>query len=241
MPCCRISSGRPDWCLVSHQLAPSVTETTFICAASTWDMKGRPSCFWFLPLWLLFHLMSASYQTESLSSTDGFIVVRQRGRDSQGRLLTTGRFVLWLTGLIWRNLTVWQLHITAFYSSSLSKKNVIHLYVFKSLNSRKLPSGPDIRLWLLPQIFIGNQNHDTPELRSVGPFLTRFVRVYPERATNEGLGLRLELLGCELDGEWQTNAYPIWLIKLSIISFKIQQGRFNLIKIHEVFWYFLIF
>uniref|UniRef100_A0A3Q1EG04 Neuropilin n=1 Tax=Acanthochromis polyacanthus TaxID=80966 RepID=A0A3Q1EG04_9TELE len=50
-----------------------------------------------------------------------------------------------------------------------------------------------------PKIFIGNQNHDTPELRSTGPLLTRFVRIYPERATNEGLGLRLELLGCELD------------------------------------------
>lgn len=52
-----------------------------------------------------------------------------------------------------------------------------------------------------PQIFAGNQNHDTPELRAVGPLLTRFVRIYPERATNEGLGLRLELLGCELEGE----------------------------------------
>ncbi|KAM7400098.1 hypothetical protein PAMA_004681 [Pampus argenteus] len=50
-----------------------------------------------------------------------------------------------------------------------------------------------------PKIFSGNQNHDTPELRSMGPFMTRFVRIYPERATNEGLGLRLELLGCELD------------------------------------------
>ncbi|KAF3698572.1 Neuropilin-1a [Channa argus] len=44
----------------------------------------------------------------------------------------------------------------------------------------------------------GNQNHDTPELRSIGPLVTRFVRIYPERATSEGLGLRLELLGCEL-------------------------------------------
>lgn len=35
----------------------------------------------------------------------------------------------------------------------------------------------------------------------MGSFLSRFVRVYPERATNEGLGLRLELLGCELEGE----------------------------------------
>nr|XP_057923675.1 neuropilin-1a-like [Doryrhamphus excisus] len=50
-----------------------------------------------------------------------------------------------------------------------------------------------------PKIFIGNQNHDTPELKSMGPLLTRFIRIYPERATNEGVGLRLELLGCELD------------------------------------------
>uniref|UniRef100_A0A672JV10 Neuropilin n=1 Tax=Salarias fasciatus TaxID=181472 RepID=A0A672JV10_SALFA len=52
-----------------------------------------------------------------------------------------------------------------------------------------------------PKIFVGNQNHDTPELRSVGPLLTRFVRIFPERATTEGVGLRLEILGCELDGE----------------------------------------
>ncbi|XP_056277312.1 neuropilin-1a-like isoform X2 [Pseudoliparis swirei] len=50
-----------------------------------------------------------------------------------------------------------------------------------------------------PKTFLGNQNHDTPELRSMGPLLTRYVRIYPERATIEGLGLRLELLGCELD------------------------------------------
>ncbi|XP_029970069.1 neuropilin-1a-like [Salarias fasciatus] len=50
-----------------------------------------------------------------------------------------------------------------------------------------------------PKIFVGNQNHDTPELRSVGPLLTRFVRIFPERATTEGVGLRLEILGCELD------------------------------------------
>ncbi|XP_011615049.1 neuropilin-1a-like [Takifugu rubripes] len=50
-----------------------------------------------------------------------------------------------------------------------------------------------------PKIFTGNQNHDTPELRSVAPIRTRYVRIYPERATTEGLGLRLELTGCDLD------------------------------------------
>ncbi|XP_077381063.1 neuropilin-1a-like isoform X1 [Festucalex cinctus] len=58
-----------------------------------------------------------------------------------------------------------------------------------------------------PKIFSGNQNHDTPELRSVGPLLTRFIRIYPERATMEGVGLRLELLGCELD-EITTTVLP---------------------------------
>lgn len=61
-----------------------------------------------------------------------------------------------------------------------------------------------VSLLYVSQIFIGNANHDTPELRPLGPILTRFIRIYPERATTEGLGLRLELLGCELDG-----MYPV--------------------------------
>lgn len=32
------------------------------------------------------------------------------------------------------------------------------------------------------------------------PLLTRFIRIYPERATPAGMGLRLELLGCEIEG-----------------------------------------
>uniref|UniRef100_A0A8C5I4J7 Neuropilin n=1 Tax=Gouania willdenowi TaxID=441366 RepID=A0A8C5I4J7_GOUWI len=59
-----------------------------------------------------------------------------------------------------------------------------------------------------PKIFFGNQNHDTPELRSIGPISTRFVRIYPERATAEGVGLRLELLGCELDGHVMSTVPP---------------------------------
>lgn len=50
------------------------------------------------------------------------------------------------------------------------------------------------------QIFEGNSNYDTPELRMVEPLLTRFIRIYPERATPAGMGLRLELLGCEIEG-----------------------------------------
>uniref|UniRef100_A0A665VDJ8 Neuropilin n=1 Tax=Echeneis naucrates TaxID=173247 RepID=A0A665VDJ8_ECHNA len=49
-----------------------------------------------------------------------------------------------------------------------------------------------------PKLFEGNSNYDTPELRTVESLLTRFIRIYPERATPAGMGLRLELLGCEI-------------------------------------------
>ncbi|KAJ8388157.1 hypothetical protein AAFF_G00146480 [Aldrovandia affinis] len=49
-----------------------------------------------------------------------------------------------------------------------------------------------------PKVFEGNMNYDTPEFRTLEPLLTRFMRVYPERATPAGMGLRLELLGCEV-------------------------------------------
>lgn len=50
-------------------------------------------------------------------------------------------------------------------------------------------------------MFEGNSNYDSPELRTVEPLLTRFIRIYPERATPAGMGLRLELLGCEMEGK----------------------------------------
>ncbi|MGH0127089.1 UNVERIFIED_CONTAM: hypothetical protein FKN15_068735 [Acipenser sinensis] len=50
-----------------------------------------------------------------------------------------------------------------------------------------------------PKTFEGNSNYDTPELRTFEPLLTRFIRVYPERAASSGLGLRIELLGCEIE------------------------------------------
>jgi neuropilin 1 len=52
------------------------------------------------------------------------------------------------------------------------------------------------------QSFEGNNNYDTPELRTFPPLSTRFIRIYPERATHGGLGLRMELLGCEVEGNY---------------------------------------
>ncbi|XP_059357374.1 neuropilin-1a-like isoform X2 [Carassius carassius] len=48
------------------------------------------------------------------------------------------------------------------------------------------------------KVFTGNQNHDTPEVRTFDPLLMRFLRIYPERGSAEGMGLRLEVLGCDL-------------------------------------------
>nr|XP_057915330.1 neuropilin-1a isoform X2 [Doryrhamphus excisus] len=50
-----------------------------------------------------------------------------------------------------------------------------------------------------PKLFEGNNNYDTPELRTLDPLLTRFIRIYPDRATPAGMGLRLELLGCDIE------------------------------------------
>ncbi|XP_038611523.1 neuropilin-1 isoform X5 [Tachyglossus aculeatus] len=61
--------------------------------------------------------------------------------------------------------------------------------------------------------FEGNTNYDTPELRSFSPISTRFIRIFPERATHGGLGLRMELLGCELEaptaGPTISNGNPV--------------------------------
>uniref|UniRef100_A0A673JP49 Neuropilin n=1 Tax=Sinocyclocheilus rhinocerous TaxID=307959 RepID=A0A673JP49_9TELE len=48
------------------------------------------------------------------------------------------------------------------------------------------------------KVFMGNQNHDTPEVCTFDPVLMRLLRIYPERGSPEGMGLRLEVLGCDL-------------------------------------------
>ncbi|KAM9488336.1 neuropilin-1a isoform 2-T2 [Clarias gariepinus] len=60
-----------------------------------------------------------------------------------------------------------------------------------------------------PKLFEGNMNYDTPVLRTVEPILTRFIRVYPDRATPAGMGLRLELLGCEFKAPTVPPTLPV--------------------------------
>uniref|UniRef100_A0AAY5F3U6 Neuropilin n=1 Tax=Electrophorus electricus TaxID=8005 RepID=A0AAY5F3U6_ELEEL len=47
------------------------------------------------------------------------------------------------------------------------------------------------------KVFTGNLNYDTPELRSFEQLMMRFLRVYPVGGSHDGMGLRLELLGCD--------------------------------------------
>ncbi|KAJ8255194.1 hypothetical protein GJAV_G00202080 [Gymnothorax javanicus] len=50
----------------------------------------------------------------------------------------------------------------------------------------------------LPKVFEGNTHYDTPEIRRFEEILTQFIRVYPERWSPAGIGMRLEVLGCDL-------------------------------------------
>lgn len=48
------------------------------------------------------------------------------------------------------------------------------------------------------KIFEGNTHFDTPEIRRFDEIVTQFIRVYPERWSPPGIGMRMEILGCDL-------------------------------------------
>lgn len=50
----------------------------------------------------------------------------------------------------------------------------------------------------LPKIFEGNMHYDTPELRHFDEIVAQYVRLYPERWSPAGIGMRVEILGCDL-------------------------------------------
>lgn len=53
---------------------------------------------------------------------------------------------------------------------------------------------------ILPQIFEGNGHYDTPEVRRFDEIVTQHIRVFPERWSPAGIGMRMEVLGCDLPG-----------------------------------------
>ncbi|KAJ0009621.1 hypothetical protein NQD34_001323 [Periophthalmus magnuspinnatus] len=52
----------------------------------------------------------------------------------------------------------------------------------------------------MPKIFEGNLHYDTPELRHFEEVVAQYVRLYPERWSPAGIGMRVEVLGCDLPG-----------------------------------------
>ncbi|XP_031147704.1 neuropilin-2a isoform X1 [Sander lucioperca] len=50
----------------------------------------------------------------------------------------------------------------------------------------------------LPKIFEGNTHYDTPELRHFEEIVSQYIRLYPERWSPAGIGMRVEILGCDL-------------------------------------------
>ncbi|XP_008589891.1 PREDICTED: neuropilin-2 [Galeopterus variegatus] len=47
------------------------------------------------------------------------------------------------------------------------------------------------------ELFEGNMHYDTPDIRRFDPVPAQYVRVYPERWSPAGIGMRLEVLGCD--------------------------------------------
>ncbi|KAM9766815.1 neuropilin-2a isoform 1-T1 [Menidia menidia] len=50
----------------------------------------------------------------------------------------------------------------------------------------------------LPKVFEGNTHYDTPELRHFEETVAQYIRLYPERWSPAGIGMRVEILGCDL-------------------------------------------
>ncbi|XP_066542213.1 neuropilin-2b isoform X2 [Hoplias malabaricus] len=83
---------------------------------------------------------------------------------------------------------------------SSSAENRAFVRKYKLAHSR---NGKDWALFIdtktgLPKIFEGNTHYDTPEIRRFDEVVTQFIRVYPERWSPAGIGMRLEILGCDL-------------------------------------------
>ncbi|EHB10948.1 Neuropilin-2 [Heterocephalus glaber] len=65
-----------------------------------------------------------------------------------------------------------------------------------SLNGKDWEYIPDPRTQQ-PKLFEGNVHYDSPDIRRFDPVPAQYVRVYPERWSPAGIGMRLEVLGCD--------------------------------------------
>uniref|UniRef100_A0A3Q2D258 Neuropilin n=1 Tax=Cyprinodon variegatus TaxID=28743 RepID=A0A3Q2D258_CYPVA len=58
-----------------------------------------------------------------------------------------------------------------------------------------------------PKIFEGNTQYDTPELRHFEETVAQYIRLYPERWSPGGIGMRVEIIGCDLPGRTHIMSY----------------------------------
>ncbi|KAG7463989.1 hypothetical protein MATL_G00182460 [Megalops atlanticus] len=83
-------------------------------------------------------------------------------------------------------------------SSSAENRAFVRKYrLAHSMNGRDWSFITDSKT-SLPKIFEGNTHYDTPEIRRFEEIPAQFIRIYPERWSPAGIGMRLEVLGCEL-------------------------------------------
>uniref|UniRef100_A0A665XAS7 Neuropilin n=1 Tax=Echeneis naucrates TaxID=173247 RepID=A0A665XAS7_ECHNA len=100
--------------------------------------------------------------------------------------------------------------------STTDNKAFVRKYkVAHSLNGKEWNFIMDFKT-SLPKIFEGNTHYDTPEMRHFEETVAQYVRLYPERWSPAGIGMRLEILGCDLPGT--TLCYMFLLRRLSSSS-----------------------
>uniref|UniRef100_A0A672GYI7 Neuropilin n=1 Tax=Salarias fasciatus TaxID=181472 RepID=A0A672GYI7_SALFA len=61
------------------------------------------------------------------------------------------------------------------------------------------------------KIFEGNSHYDTPEVRRFEEIVAQHIRVFPERWSPAGIGMRMEVLGCDLPGK-KTTTPSLWAV-----------------------------
>lgn len=68
------------------------------------------------------------------------------------------------------------------------------------------------------QLFEGNMHYDTPDIRRFDPVPAQYVRVYPERWSPAGIGMRLEVLGCDWTGKGDFLSMPFLFDLVILVS-----------------------
>lgn len=77
------------------------------------------------------------------------------------------------------------------------------------------------------QIFEGNTHYDTPELRHFDEVVAQYIRLYPERWSPAGIGMRVEILGCDLPGR-SACCFLVMLYECTLVKGVHQKDEFHI-------------